>query len=756
MAAIIKDPKIAFLSTFPPRKCGIATFTNSLTRSCSRLVSKGLELNVIALDNPEHGLVYPESVSYSFDHRGRIDYVNAAKFLNSSNVKVLSLQHEFGIFGGPDGEYVLDLVRDLQCPVVTTFHTILDKPGAGQRKVMEELIALSYRLAVMSRKGAEFLREVYDAPSEKLVFIPHGVDNLPLVEPENYKEQFDMAGRRVLLTFGLLSEGKGIETALRALPPVVAEHPDVCYIILGATHPEVLKREGEKYRIGLQRLVMDLELQRNVLFIDRFVEQRELGEFLKAADIYLTPYHNREQITSGTLAYALGAGKPVVSTNYWYAEELLDENRGILVDVKDPDAMAEGISELLNDPRRLRVMREKAYEYSRNMVWRQVAQRYVETFRAAISASRMRAIHPDVTMRYTLSISGVPRPKLQHLCAMTDDTGLLQHALYSLPNRNHGYTTDDNARGLVVAAKYNYLFDSEEARRLLRIYLAFVHYAQRPDGLFRNFMDYNRGFSDLAGSDDCFGRAIRGLGYVVGKGPKELRQIATQTMEFSIRDLNLLKALGPRGRANTILGLFYYLQNFPEAHDIAEKIDVLASKNMELFDHHAEPGWVWFEPFITYENALLPQSLLLAYEVTGREQYLNAGVNTLDFLLEKCRRNKHFSLVGTEGWHTQNGVSAQFDQQPIDACALVEALKTAFRSTGKRQYLKDMRLAFDWFMGVNDMEDPLYDFATGGCADGLTCEGANLNQGAESTLCCLLSLLTLIEMYSEQNRVDER
>ncbi len=753
MADRTQSDAIAFLSTFPPRKCGIATFTNSLIAACRQRIDGRLQLFVTALDHPELELEYPESVKHAIDQRVRLDYVEAAEFINYSNVRALSLQHEFGIFGGPDGEYVLDLVRNVRCPVITTFHTLLETPGDGQRRVMKELTALSRQVVVMSRKGLNFLRDVYDAPPGKLTFIPHGVDKIPLVEPDHYKKQFDMDGRRVLLTFGLLSEGKGIETMLRALPPIVEKQPDVCYIVLGATHPEILKREGEKYRLQLQRLARELGLQRNVLFIDRFVTQRELGEFLKAADIYVTPYPKREQITSGTLAYALGAGKPIVSTNYWYAEELLADERGVLVDVDKPEALTEGILGLLEEPERLRRMRAKAYEYSRKMVWAEVGQRYVDTFRAAMNAERVRAVMPDVTMRHMLPITGLPRPKLQHLLRLTDDTGLFQHALHSLPNRNHGYTTDDNARAMVVVTKFNHLFNDREARHVLGIYLSFVHYAQRPDGLFRNFMGYDRRFQDSAGGDDCFGRALWALGYVICKGPEEFQRLATEIMERSLRDQHRLRTLNPRGRANAILGLFYYLQRFPEAHDIEEKIETLASKNMELFRHHSEKEWVWFEPVIAYDNAILPHSMFLAYEVTGNELYLNTAVNTLDFLVGKCRKNNHFSLVGTKGWHKKGAEAARFDQQPIDACGLVEAFKAAFRSTGRRRYLKDMRSAFDWFLGVNDLEEPLYDFATGACADGLTYKEPNRNQGAESTLCCLLALLTLIEMYSEQDRM---
>jgi len=746
----LKDA-IAFISTYPPRRCGIATFTSDLVLAVRRATEGRLRTVVMAVDDPEEDLSYPDEVEDALSQHDNAEYVRGAEFLNYNNVRVVSLQHEFGIFGGHDGSYVLDLLRELRCPIISTFHTVLKEPSESQRAVMREMIVLSSLLVVMSERAVRFLQEVYDAPEQKIRLIHHGVPEIPLVEPQLYKEQFEMTGRELILTFGLLNPGKGIEYALQALPPVVEEYPDLCYIVLGATHPNILKEQGESYRLSLQRLARSLGLQKNVLFADRFAALEELCEFLKATDIYLTPYLNREQITSGTLAYALGAGKPIVSTRYWYAEELLAEDRGTLVDFRDPEGMGKAILSLLSDPAKLREMRANAYEFSRRMTWGEVGRRYLETFREAITTRRVRASMPDVSMRHVLPITGLPRVRLDHLERLTDDTGLLQHARYSVPDRSHGYCTDDNTRALVVTSKHYDLFRSAQSERLLGIYLAFVSYAQRGDGLFHNFISYDRRFLDEVGSDDCYGRALWGLGYTTYRGPTPYANLAQEVFENALGNLS---ALNLRGRAYAILGLYYYLQRFPEAEDIVAKIDRLASAHVDKFKAASGEGWPWFEQVVTYDSAVIPQSLFLGYEVTGKEEYRRLGKQTLDFILTMCDRADHFSLVGNDGWHARGEEApSSFDQQSIDACGLCEACKVAFRLTGRREYLKYMRMAFDWFLGVNDLGESLYNFKTGGCSDGLTAEGVNQNQGAESTLCFLLALLTLTEVFSEQDRV---
>ncbi len=709
---------------------------------------------VVALDDPEEDYDYPDIVSHRLDQEARVDYVEAAEFINFSNVRAVSLQHEFGIFGGDDGSYVLDMLRELRCPVITTLHTVLDEPTEGQREVMDELTVLSQRLVVMSHKGVDFLTDIYGAPREKIDFIPHGVEQLPLVEPDLYKDQFDMEGREVILTFGLLSPGKGIEYMLQALPPIVEEYPNLCYIVLGATHPEVRERKGESYRLKLQRMARDLGLQKNVLFIDRFVEQSELCEFLKAADVYVTPYLSRKQITSGTLAYAIGAGKPVVSTNYWYAEELLDDGRGILVEPKDSEGISEGILTLLNDQDKLRATRAAAYEYSRDMVWDEVGRKYLDTFRESMSAARVRTAMPDVSMRHLLPITGLPRPQLDHIERLTDDTGILHHARYSVPSRTYGYVTGDNARAMVVAAKFFNLYNSDTAKDLLANYLSYVQYAQRDDGTFHNHLGYNRIFTEEMPNEECFGQAMWGLGYVVARGPDDLLPFAVEIFENSIERQDFEELEDPTARAHAMLGLYYYIQHFPEARETEEIFDALASANLDIYHEHSTEEWKWFEPIISHDNAVLPQALFHAYEITNRKEYLDVAVESLDFLIDMSKSDgDHFSLVGNKGWSRPGGHDVQYDQLPVDASGLVEACKAAFRLTGNRQYLRHMRGAFDWFLGVNDKDVPLYDFGARACCDGLTDEGVNENKGAESTLCCMLSLLTLTEIYSEQDRM---
>lgn len=740
---------IAFISTYPRRRCGIATFTSDLVLAVRRWTQGRLRTVVMAIDDPAEGVEYPREVQYTVDQHDNAEYVRAAEFLNYNNVRAVSLQHEFGIFGGRDGTYILDLLRELRCPIITTFHTILREPTESQRAVMDELVVLSSLLVVMSERAVRFMGEIYDAPDEKIRLIHHGVPEIPLVEPQSYKEQFEMAGREVIFTFGLLNPGKGIEYALQSLPPVVEKYPNLCYIILGATHPNILREHGESYRLGLQRLARNLGLQKNVLFTDRFVGLSELCEFLKASDFYLTPYLNREQITSGTLAYAVGAGKPIVSTPYWYAEELLADGRGMLVDFRDSQGMGEALLSLLGDPAKVREMRANAYEFSRRMTWNEVGRRYLETFREAITIRRVRASMPDVSMRHMLPITGLPRPRLDHLERLSDDTGLLQHARYSVPDRSHGYCTDDNTRALVVTSKYYDLFRADEAELLLCIYLAFVSYAQRGDGLFHNFVSYDRRFLDEVGSDDCYGRALWGLGYVTYRGPVPYANLAQEVFENALGHLTTLNL---RGRSYAILGLYYYLQRYPEAEDIVAKIDRLAAAHARQYEAAAGEDWPWFEEVVSYDSAVIPQSLFLGYEVTGNREYRRVGEQGLDFILSMCDRGAHLSLVGNDGWHVRGEERATFDQQPIDACGLVEACKVAFRLTGRREYLKYMRMAFDWFLGVNDLAEPLYNFKTGGCSDGLTAQGANLNQGGESTLSFLLALLTLMEVFTEQDR----
>lgn len=738
----------SLVGNYLPRLCGIATFTTDLLQSMARETPDKAYWAVAMNDTPS-GYDYPRDVRFEINQNRFQEYRLAADFLNMNRIELVCLQHEYGIFGGHCGKHVLALLNNLRMPVVTTLHTVLQNPDAGQRETLEEILYASDKVVVMSRHAEDILHDLYAADRERIVFIPHGIPDIQFIDPNYYKDQFGVEGKKVLLTFGLLSPGKGIENVIDALPRLVRRYPDTVYIVLGVTHPHVKRESGESYRISLQQRARALGVEKHLMFHNRFVSLEKLCEFIICADVYITPYLNREQITSGTLAYALGAGKPIISTPYWYAEDLLGEGRGILVEFRDPEGITEALLSLLGNPHRVREMRANAYEFSRRMTWPEVGQDYLQTFREAISTARVRASMPDESMRHVLPVTGLPRPRLDHLARLTDDTGLLQHARYTIPDRSHGYCTDDNARALVVASKYYDLYRDALAEQLLGVYLSFVCYAQRPDGLFHNFMSYDRQFMDEVGSEDCYGRALWGLGYTMYRGPATCFELVKEAIEDALHNL---KRLNLRGRSYATLGLYYYLQRYPEADDVVEKIDRLAGTTMKQYGDVASEDWPWFEDVISYDNAVVPQSLFVAYEVTGNQDYRRVARQGLDFVLSRADRGNRLSLVGNEGWHVRGEERFELDQQPIDACGLVEACKVAFRLTGERGYLRYMRMAFDWFLGVNDRGLPLYNFKTGGCADGLTEDGVNQNQGAESALCYLLALLTLMEISSEQDR----
>ena len=732
---------VAFIGNHLPRKCGIATFTTDLANAVRKEVGERYRVFTVAMNDRPEGYAYPPQVEFAVDKTNQADYVEAADFINVNHARVVCLQHEYGIFGGDDGRHILLTLRDMRPPLVTTLHTILYEPSPGQRMVMNEIIRRSAKIVVMSRKGAGFLKKVYGVADEKIEFIHHGIPDIEFGPTEPYKEDLGIAGRRVILTFGLLSENKRIEYALQALPPIVERHPDVVYVVLGATHPEVRKRTGDEYRHSLQRKVRNLGLDDHVLFLDRFVELSELCDFLCAADIYLTPYLNREQITSGTLCYAMGAGAAIVSTPYWYAEELLAEGRGRLVPFRDSEALKDAVMFWLDNEGELQKIRRKAYEFTRCMIWKEVAKEYVRVF-DEVAQPRPAVMVPRVE-RLLVAPKHVPKPKLDHLARLTDDTGLMQHAKYLVPDPTHGYTTDDNARALVVATKFNQLFGADEAVSLLGRYLSFLRYMQIDDGRFHNFLGYDRHYQDEVGTDDSFGRALWGLGYAVAYAPREYWPVAKEMFDVSTGHM---ESLNLRGAAYAMLGIYYYLQRFPQAEDLKNWAKTLGAKIVESYSDNYSPDWKWFEPVMTYDNGVLPHALYRAYGLLGPKEFLEIAEESLGFLAEECRCYGHFSLVGCNGWYPRGGSKAPFDQQPIDACSLVEAFAAAYGVTGDTDYLREMQRAFDWFFSSNDLGLSLYDFDSGGCADGLTAVGPNRNRGAESTVSCLLAMLDMIEV----------
>ena len=755
MSDTLNNLGIVFLGNYLPRRCGIATFTTDLCEAVAREASDGGMVFAAAMNDTAEGYDYPERVKFELGQNAQADYLRAADFLNFSKVNAVCLQHEYGIFGGDDGSNILLTLRQLRVPVVTTLHTVLENPSQGQKKVLKEIGQLSARIVVMSHRAIKMLREGYDVEESKVVMIPHGIPDVPFMDPNYYKAKFNVEGRRVILTFGLLGPDKGIDSAIKAMKTVVTKHPDVVYMILGATHPHILRYHGEEYRVNLRRMVDALGLEDHVMFQNRFVNLEELCEFLGMADIYVTPYLKREQITSGTLAYSLGAGKAVVSTPYWYAEEMLAEDRGVLVPFNDPTALANGLIDLLDDNVRIHVIRKNAYDFCRSMIWQEVSRRYIALFQEVIREGGKDKRTQPVFPHKIISSTNVPEPRLDHLRRLTDTTGILQHAKYTIPNFSHGYCVDDNARALVVATKYYRIFRDQRILKLLTPYLSFVQYAQRDDGWFRNFVGYDRRFMDEGGSDDCFGRALWGLGYTIAFAPTAFRALAKELFDKALPrldDLNL------RGAAYAILGLHYYLEQYSGASEMRRIIDQLGARILALYRTASTKEWRWFEPIIAYGNGIIPHALFLAAYRAEKNEYRVLAEESLDFLFEIQTVDGRLSLVGSNGWFSKGGSRAKFDQQPIDASKLIEACKTGYRRTKKKIYLERMRICFDWFLGNNDTGVPIYDFRTGGCFDGLTPSGANLNQGAESTLSFLLSLMTMYEIsgFISEVAVEEK
>jgi len=745
---------IALIGDFLPRRCGIATFTTDLLEALSVESSESNCYAVVMNDVPE-GYPYPPQVRFEVSDKRLPDYQLAADFLNVNKVDVVCVQHEFGIYGGNHGSYLLTLLRSLRMPVVTTLHTVLTEPEQGQRSVIEKISRISDRLVVMSHKARNILHEVYGVPEEKIVQIHHGIPDLPFVDPNFFKDQFGVEGQKVILTFGLLSPGKGMEYMIDALPEIVRFHPETVYIILGATHPHVKKEQGESYRLFLQRRARELNVENHVIFHNRFVDLKELCEFLGAADIYVTPYLNKEQIVSGTLAYALGAGKAVISTPYWYAEEMLSDGRGRLVPFRDSEALAAEVIDLLDNEVERHAMRKRAYSFCREMIWKEVARRYLDVF---MEVEQKRLHHPrPVSQAKSLKSQPLelPQPKFDHLLRLTDDVGLLQHAKFIVPLREHGYCTDDNARALIaVLMAYDLVPDSSRLHELACRYLSFLcHAFNQEKNRFRNFMGYDRTWCEEEGSEDSHGRAIWSLGVTVALDESSnLGDVALGVFERAVPVL--LDFNSPRAWAFGLVGIHAYLRRFSGDSEIRRYREKLAKRLFALYRANATEDWPWIEDIVTYDNGKIPQALLLSGQWLPDEKMIQAGLLSLEWLLRIQTNSKgHFMPIGNQGWYPRNGERARFDQQPLEAQSMLEACMEAYRVTQDERWIIEARRCLEWFLGRNDLNVPLYDYKTGGCCDGLGADGANLNQGAESTLAWLLSLLN---MYSQESYDTEK
>jgi glycosyltransferase involved in cell wall biosynthesis len=732
--------RFAILGNHLPRHCGIATFTTHLADA---LVAElpGADGFVLAMNDAGRRHAYPSRVRFEIKEGDLASYRRAADFLNVNQVDVLSVQHEYGIFGGKAGAHLLELLRELRMPIVTTLHTILSDPNSSQRMVIEELARLSERLVVMSESGADLLRRVHGIADDQIDLIPHGIPRVRV--DDSSKDRLGVQGKTVILTFGLLSADKGIEYVIDALPAILAVHPETVYVVLGATHPHVIEREGEAYRLMLEARAEHLGVGGSMIFHNRFVSQEELTEFLSATDIYITPYLQAEQITSGTLAYAVGAGKAVISTPYIYARELLAEGRGVFVPWRDSAAIAREVIAVVGDDAERRAMCARAAAYGVGMTWPAVAGKYVESFSRARTGATRR--HPTSFHAQTLASrpAGLPEISLRHVQAMTDDTGMLQHAAFSIPRYEDGYCLDDNARALLLMTLLDDAGSDDPAlvRALASRYLAFVNHAfERTSGRFRNFLSYARQWLEPCGSEDSHGRALWALGAVVGRASDPGRHSLAGDL-FHAAMPAVTRFSSPRAWAYALLGIDEYLRAFRGDSTVESLRANLADRLLGLFQRTNRHDWPWFEDSVTYCNARLPQALIVSGSRMHRKDMTEAGMRSLDWLVSlQSSPDGHFAAIGSNGFYERGASRAAFDQQPVEACATTSACLEAYRVSDDTRWEEHGRRAFNWFLGQNHLQQWLYDPLTGGCRDGLHPDRSNQNQGAEATLSFLLAL----------------
>lgn len=736
--------KIACIGNYIPRECGIATFTHHFIHSLLDNFEGPHEENgyVVAITDYDQKYNYPEIVSHEIRQDHQRDYFKAAKYINFSEANICFLQHEFAIFGGESGVYILPLIHRLKIPLIVIFHTVLRHPSYNEKMIIQEIGKKADKLVVMSKRAIDFLTVIYNIPKEKIEFIEHGVPEFDFVPNEFYKKRFKLEDKKSIFSFGLINRNKGYETVIYALPRVVEKHPETVYIILGKTHPNILKVSGDEYRNYLRRLVKNYNLENHVYFNNRFVTTDELLSYLAAVDICITPYLNEAQITSGTLSYAVGAGTAVLSTPYWHAEELLADGRGRLFDFNDSDGLADIIIDLLDNSSELFRLRENAYNYGRKMTWPQIGKKHFHLSNEVLKTSPKIIAEPETIINPAL----LPKFSLEHMIRLTDNTGILQHSKFSVPNLKEGYCLDDNARALLVTLMSYRQKKDPGALKLIPIYLSFIHYMQNKNGTFRNFLNFKREYLDKIGSEDAFGRTIWALGYLIRYSPNEAYfELGKEMFDKAYPHFEKLKSL--RGIANTIIGICHYFHRFSGDETLHKTLEIISGRLVNKYERTKSAEWKWFELILTYDNGILPLSLFVASEFIGRESIIETAKESMAFLDNIVFEEGYLRPIGSDTWYRKGQTKAQYAQQSINAAALVRMYFQAYQVTKNKNYIKKMNDSFMWFLGENDLRIPLYDFETNGCSDGLEKDGVNRNQGAESILSYLMAHLFVLTAH---------
>ena len=743
--------KLAYIGTYPPRECGIGTFTLNLYKSMvmnDGTVKDSIDGFIVALNDHDQTYDYPEEVKFTIRQEHQRDYLSAVKFINLSGAGLCILEHEFGIFGGQNGVYILALLHRLEIPLIVTLHTIIKAPSYNEKAILVEICKMANKIIVMSHKAIEFLTSIYNVGKEKIVFIDHGVPYIQFNKIQSKKE-FNLENKNVLLTTGFIGRNKGIETVIKALPKVIEKYPDILYMVLGKTHPNVLRYSGEEYRNYLQQLVKSLNLKKYVFFLNEYINQKELFKYLSAADIYITPYTNEAQITSGTLSYAIGVGAAVVSTPYWHAAELLADGRGRLFDFNDSIGLSTILIELLDNPNELSNLRKRAYKYGRKITWPKTGEKYIAVAKEILEK------HPKVVVKKEITLDPLILPpfSLAHIKRLTDDTGIIQHANFGIPNLKEGYCLDDNARALLMVLMAYRQKKNSLALDLSPIYLSYINYMQNKDGTFRNFLSFSRNFLDEVGSEDSFGRTIWALGYLLDNAPNDAYYQTGRSVFFNAAP-NFEKLQSVRGIANTMVGISYYLMNNQSDDSMLERFRALSYKLIRHYENNSTADWKWFEPLLAYDNGMLPLALLHSAERLKDSKITEVALETMNFLTEITLKDGYFSAIGNEKWYKKGGERSMFAQQPVDTLAMVLMYHQAFHLTKDKEYLTKLFSCFMWFLGENDLRMNLFDFETKGCCDGFESYGVNRNQGAESSLAYLISHLTVLLAFEEFEKID--
>lgn len=719
---------ILFISTYPPRECGIATFTQDLTTALDKKFNPIVKTKICALNEQATSIYnYNPNVIHQLPANELEHYVAYAQKINSrSDIKLVNIQHEFGIFGGDWGDYLIPFLQALEKPIVLTLHSVLPGPNDYLKKIVKTMAAKTQALVVMNKISQKVLIQDYEVPQYKISYIPHGIPQVMYGPSKPFKEQMGLADKIVLSTFGLLSENKGIQYVIRALPHIVARFPQVIYLIIGETHPNVRKNQGEKYRNFLNQEVKRLGLKNNVKFYNKYISLEEITNFLQATDIYLSTTVSRAQSVSGTLSYALGCGRPVISTPTQYAQHIINKKNGVLVRFRSANDITKAVLGLLADERGMQSMGAQAYKDTRPMIWPNVAGSYFKIYQ---KLSPLQAEE-----------NKLPPIKLDHLIRLTDDFGVIQHARYSHPEKRFGYSTDDVSRALIVCAQYYEKNPSPQVEKLMRIYLNFLKFVQKQNGSLVNIVSSQRKRSP-AYEEDVQGRTIWALGYLVTRDylPEDIKQTALKC--FKKVSPQLLKLKAPRALAFALTGLYFYLQIFSGDKKTRKHMARLADHLAALYEKNASYHWHWFEDSLTYSNAKLPEALFLAYHLLKRKKYLKIAQASLKFLDTLTFGPKYYIPIGQNGWCFKDKKRAYFDQQPEDVSTMVQAKIWAYKITRQSKHLADALEAFQWFLGKNYLGLMVYDELTGGCHDGLGQYELNLNQGAESTICYLMARL---------------